>query len=429
MSKETRVNQYILIQLGWCLLAAGLLLYTKTMVYDVLMFSPRNDFGHLYCAGFLAARGGDMFDAELMFRTRDQIGIRSINPFVYPPFFAVVLIPFSWVSYNHAWLIFNAISHAAFFCALHFLIQSFRKQDEPLPLWWGGLLFFSSLFTPLQKNYMAGQMNTFMLLVIAAAWYCYVLRKTWMMGIILGAGTAIKIAPGFLLLYLLYKRRWIASAFFLITVGISLGISIPYLNKDIHIHFLDEVRQMSYGSSTWSEYGQHYHVEPHNQAPAALWQRLLTDNPSTSGMISSPQFAKVISYITALLILILLVWKSRFHHELTAYEMALWSFGMLWIPSLMWDHYLIQLLFAVVVGLRLILNGNLCCLWMFFAGITLMGMDYIGNFDYPPFKSGILVLMMNVKLYGSILLFGFLYSNKDQPGTTSNRMTVPSSKI
>lgn len=421
------MNQHFLQRLGWCLLTCGLLIYIKMLVYDVLMFSPRNDFGHLYSAGFLAARGGNFFDVELIRYAAGQNGIPSLNPFVYPPFFALVLIPLSWVSYNMAWIIFTLFSHAAYITSLYLLISLFRKKDEPLSLWWGGMFVFSGLFIPLQKTLMAGQMNTFMLLVIASSWYCYSKQKTWFMGMILGLGAAIKIAPGFFILYLLYKRQWVASITFLFTVGATVVISTTMLKMDIHWDFLDEVRQMSYGSSTWAELGQHFHVEPHNQSPGALWQHLLTQNPTTSGVIDSPSTAKFVSYITAILILVFLVWKTKFNAELTAHEMALWSFGMLWIPSLMWDHYLIQLLFAIVVGARMILNGKTCCMWLFCVGIVLMGMDYPYNFDYPPFKSGLGVLMMSLKLYGSVLVFLFLYGNSNQTALISNTTTEPSS--
>lgn len=422
-----QMNQHFLQKLGWCLLTSGILIYIKMMVYDVLMFSPRNDFGHLYSAGFLAARGGNFFDIELIRNAAGQNGIPSLNPFVYPPFFALMLIPLSWVSYNMAWLVFNFLSQAAYFASLYLLIDLFRKKNEPLVLWWGGMVLASSLFIPLQKTFMAGQMNTFMLLIITLSWYCYSKQKAWLMGMVLGLGAAVKIAPGFFLLYLLYKRQWVGSFVLLLTVGITLLISCTMLKMEVHWDFLDEVRQMTYGSSTWAEVGQHFHVEPHNQSPGALWQHLLTQNPKTSGIIDSPSLAKIVSYITAAFILLLLIWKTKFNTELTAHEMALWTFGMLWIPSLMWDHYLCQLLFALTVGMRFILHGNTCYMGLFFVGIVLLGMDYPYNFDYPPFKSGFGVLMMSLKLYGSVLLFIFLYCNGSQTATISTTTTEPSS--
>ncbi len=414
------MDQRLLHKFGWWLLAAGMLLYAKNMIYDVFLLSHRNDFGHLYCAGFLAARGGDIFDPQLLLSAAAQNGIERVNPFVYPPFFAIVLIPLSWVPYNSAWLLFNLLSHTAFILAVSCIIGSFRKQHEPAALWWGGLIFVSALFAPMQKTYMAGQMNTFMLLVIAAAWYSCVHQKHYIMGVILGLGAAVKVSPGFFFLYFLYKRNWKAASALLFTLAVCFGISYAYFGQKIHLNFINEVQQMSYGKSTWAQFDQKYHIEPHNQAPSALWYRLLTDNPTTTGIVDAPGTAKALSYFTAVLILAVLIIGSKWNAEANARELALWSFGMLWIPSLMWDHYLIQLLFAIAVGFRIILNGQTCRGWLFFVGMALMGMDYPFHFDYEPFKTGSGVLMMNLKLYGSIMVFLYILRNQDQSETISN---------
>lgn len=398
--------------------------YLREHVLLLSHTATQNDFKHLYLAGFLAARGADFFDITRMMHAKTLLNVPGgINPFVYPPFFAILLIPLSYLSYNAAWWVFTFLSHAAYFASLAFIIRLLRRDDEPLACWWGFLLTLSAAFFPLMKSYSAGQMNTFMLLAITwAAWEAS-RRRDLRVGVILGLGAAVKIAPGFLLLYFAWKRRWTAvysGAAVLVFTGL---FSLAFLGWGVHASFLNELPQMGYGSSTWAEYGMRYHVEPHNQAPAALWYRLLTHNPETQGVINAPGLAKSLSYLTAFSILGFLLWITpRRSKNIDSIDFALWTLAMLLLPSLMWDHYCVQALLAIAVTARILISGSprgtvLLGVAMFFV-LTPYLYD---RFDFPTglrwldsqgFRSGWMTLLMPIKLYGLLLLGAFLIINR-----------------
>ena len=119
-------------------------------------------------------------------------------------------------------------------------------------------------------------MNTFVLLVLCCSLYLLQRRRDEEAGIVLGLGAAIKLAPAFMLIYLAWKGRWRAVIAGAVVVVLSFVISCGVLGFDVHRPFLKMTGEMSYGHSTWAHLDQHYHVDPYNQAPSALWYRLFT---------------------------------------------------------------------------------------------------------------------------------------------------------
>lgn len=404
---------------GCILLILGGVFYLQAALFQGFLFAHRNDFAHLYIAGYLANHGGNFFDPAQALRVHRALEIPTgLNPFVYPPFFAILLIPLSWLTYDAAWSIFTLLSHCAFFISLTLLVRMFRQEFEEPLLWWGGLVFFSAIFTPLINTYTAGQVNTFLLLIICLAWYAIRQGQGICAGVVLGLGASVKVTPAFLLLYFAWKREWRVFLSGILILLLTFLISWLVLGAEVHTSFLSEVPQMSYGSSTWAQFNQHYHDEPHNQAPAALWYRLLTLNHSTLGIKNSPLLARLLSYLTAFILLSLLIWKTPIKPPPSAWEYSLWLIVMLMLPSLMWEHYLVQVFFAIAVALRLFLDrarledlsGYKASLLALALG--LMAVPYLYNFE--PFRQGWLTLAMSVKLYGLLCLVVFLLWNRPQ---------------
>lgn len=403
--------------IGLFLLIMGALFYAQSS--GLLSYlSHRNDFAHLYLAGYLADRGGDFFNASLMLKAHKALAIPTgLNPFVYPPFFALLLIPLSWFSFDTAWTFFFIVSHLAYLAALALTIRLLCKPGDSRLFWWGILLSLSACFYPLPRTYSAGQMNTFILLCIIGAYFLYTRKRDWAAGITLGFGAAIKVSPAFLLVYFAWKGRWKTVMAGGLTILISVLLSLAWLGPERHREFLQEVKQMSYGSSTWAQYGQHYHVEPHNQAPSAVWYRLLTHNPSTTGIIDSPSLAKTFSNLTALVILASLLFLTPvFRGPCTFWEYGLWTIAMLLLPSLFWDHYLVQIIPVIAYALYRQWTEDTKWGLSLAIGTALLALPYY--YDNPYFKHGFWTLLMAIKLAGILLLVAWLLGNR--PKETEN---------
>lgn len=405
--------------LGIVLIVLGIFFYLHSSVF-LSYFSHRNDFAHLYLAGFLAERGGDFFDPALMLKTHKALSISTgLNPFVYPPFFALLLIPLAWFSYDTAWTLFFLLSHAAYLAALALTVQFLCKPGENRLLWWGVLLGLSACFYPLPRTFSAGQMNTFILLVLTSAWFLHTRRWHRTAGAVLGLGVAIKVAPAFLLLFFAWKGRWQTVLAGALTLALTVAISLAWCGPQRHSAFLQETRQMAYGSSTWAQFNQHYHVEPHNQAPSALWYRLLTQNPSTTGIANRPTLAKALSILTALAIVaaLLRLTLAGNRHE-TFREYSLWLIAMLLLPSLCWDHYLVQTIPILAFSLHQAWTRETRWLLPLALGLGLLAIPYY--YDAPLFKQGWMTLFMAVKLLGLGLVTAFIIHNSAPPVPTAS---------
>ena len=419
---------------GTILCAIGIWFYAQSAINSGFFYPTQNDFKHLYVAGYLADRDGDFFNDRILrstfsyLRTKDHIN-DGINPFVYPPFFAWILIPLSQFSYHLAWFLFTLLSQTAYIASLAFLVRILCRNEESQLFWWGVLMALSGCFYPVFKTYSAGQMNTFVLLVLCCSLYLLQRRRDEEAGIVLGLGAAIKLAPAFMLIYLAWKGRWRAVIAGAVVVVLSFVISCGVLGFDVHRPFLKMTGEMSYGHSTWAHLDQHYHVDPYNQAPSALWYRLFTQNRTQRGAIvaigiaDSPALAKGLSYLTALLVMGSLLWITRRgNRQCDTAEFSLWSLGMLLLPSLLWDHYLTQAMLAIAVALYLAWGGHRKALWAL--GIRSAAMAFPFQHDYDAYKVGFFTLVMSVKLFGLLFLFLFLALNRQCEVTVKDDFSI-----
>lgn len=408
---------------GIILCSIGLWFYLQSSINFGFFHPTQNDFKHLYVAGYLADRGGNFFDDEKVLSTytfldyKDRI-TGGINPFVYPPFFAWILIPLSQIPYHTAWFLFTCLSQTAYIASLALLVRVLFRDENSQLFWWGVLMALSGCFYPLFKTYSAGQMNAFMLLVLCLAIYFLQRNRDEEAGAILGLGAAIKIAPAFMIIYLAWKGRWRGVISGSIVIVLSVVISYSFLGMDVHRAFLETTADMSYGNSTWPQHDFHFHVDPYNQAPSALWYRLFTQSqtqhgPIAIGITQQPALAKGLSYLTALLVLGGLVWMTRRNDKkLDLTEFSLWTLGMLLLPSLLWDHYLTQAILAIAVSLHLAWQGRRRALWALGFGIAAMACTF--QHDHEWYKNGFMTLIMSIKLYGLLLLFLFLAVNRNE---------------
>ncbi len=404
---------------GILLCTIGFWFYCQSTLDAGYLHATRNDFAHLYLAGYLAERGGNFFDDHLLLNTHRHLNIPTgLNPFVYPPFFGLLLIPLSKFSYDMAWLLFTMLSHAAYFAALALMVRLIRQDEEPGIFWWGVLMALSACYYPLVKTYSAGQMNTFMLLLVTGGAYLLRDNRQFEAGCLFGLGAAIKVTPAFFLLYCCWTRRWRAAAAGGTVLGISILISLLSMGVEVHGGFLSAMKDMGYGSSTWAQYQQTYHIDPFNQAPSAFWYRLFSHTETAQfgvieGIFDAPLLAKILSYCTALSVLVLLGWYTKSHaNEFSLMEFSLWSLGMLLLPSLLWDHYLVQALFAIVISLRTALYGaKRGAFWLGLA-ILILAMPYLHH--YPSFRQGWMTLFMSIKLVGIVILGVYLIKHRPE---------------
>lgn len=396
---------------AWTLLILAGVYYLRTCVCIPLFYATRNDFGHLVVGGYLASHGADVYDWEWMRKAAMQLHIPRLNPFVYPPFMAVCMIPLAWFSYDGAWVAWSLFSHGLMLGAgflLRKIVIAQHGGEDRLggPLWWASWLVVLALFYPWFRSIDAGQFNAIVLFGLVLAQWWLLKQRDLYAGATLGLLAGLKVSPVLLLFWLLVWRRPRAVAAGLIALALTVMVGLYQLGWDSLGTFMEIARQMQYGSSTWGAVMQ-FHVEPANQAPSSIWYRIFSENNWTHCWLNSPRLAYSLSVITALLIMGLTAWKTWGKWSVENYWLGVAS--MLLVPSLCWDHYLVQWLPVLFL---LVLNQprlSLLSLGLVSTAAVLMGIPFA--YELENWKHGWLILVPAHKLLGVIVTYFVLFCN------------------
>lgn len=408
------------LAIWYALLLMVVVWYGLNAVWDPLLHGSRNDFGHMLIGGFQAAWGGDLYSISEAMRVTAQYGISHFNPFVYPPFMALAMIPLSWFSYDAAWIFWSLIAHALVFSSgflTRRILVHLRGGQDPwggVPFWtvWIGLL---GLYHPWIRSLDAGQFNAVILFGLVLALYWLLKEMPLRAGLVLGLLAGMKVAPILLILWLFVWGRPKAAVSGLCTfLGTALA-GVLFCGWDNTLRFLRLTAQMSYGSTTWQEFNMAFHVDPANQAPSAVLYRLFTYNEKTLGVVDAPGWAYSLSVLVALFLLGLVAWKTwgRFTHR----AFLLGTAAMLLLPSLFWDHYLVQWLPALVILGADVRRHSGVSLATYIVAMVLIALPFtlgagaepaLLNYFHPLWASGWRVLVPAHKLLGFLLTFALL---------------------
>lgn len=147
----------------------------------------------------------------------DDFPSRSGFAFIYPPLAGVLFVPlthmdeetmelvWTWASLAAAWLVLTMASHRIAVTMERTPRRGFR-WSWLTPLAGLAALGFALLIEPLQVHLMYGQINIFLVLLVAIDLLGY--SPKWARGVGIGIAAGIKITPAAYALYFLVTKRW-----------------------------------------------------------------------------------------------------------------------------------------------------------------------------------------------------------------------------
>jgi len=405
--------------LAWLIVFCSVDLFVQRQVLDLagpaaVREIHHNDFRHMYAAASLLRSGGNIYDPEQLRAEAARREVERLNPYVYPPLQAVLLIPLASLSFPQAALAWYWIN--ILLLVLCISILSWLLGSTPRPWNYAIVVFLVAASEPVTRTLTAGQMNIALLLLLCLSFF--LLKKDYpvLAGLALGLAAALKVFPALLILMLFWRRRRRAGmAALLGALGLTLlGCAVAGWSHSLD--YLALLRQMSYGSSTWAQLGMHYHVDPANQSPAALITRLLTQDPAAGvqGIASLPGLAKFLSAAIGLILLGITFCFTRFKHSacdslrVSEPSLALAILASILIPSLMWDHYMTLALLPAVILLDRPGDSGRNTAVLILTAFSLLVIDVPINFWNPAWQSGWRVALSSVKLPAVLILFGLL---------------------
>jgi alpha-1,2-mannosyltransferase len=268
----------------------------------------------------------------------------------------------------------------------------------------------------MKHHFYQGQLNLILLLLIMACWTMERSNRSVSAGILLGIAIAIKLFPGFLLLYFFVQRQWkciaAATGSFLI---VNLATAIV-LGPKTYTAYVKDVVPLA---REWQSAG-------HNNSIPGLWGKLFEPGrkgPEAQPLSVMPQLAHW-GTLGSCLLIVALVGRRTAKAASGAdrdHVFGLNILGMLLVTPVVWDHYFPLLLLPLTtLWMRLPTTGTArtvfqvtsLLLWMpktFFWGICGIRLVEGGNWQWSLASPWQTLSGFSVHLIALLILFALAY--------------------
>lgn len=261
----------------------------------------------------------------------------------HPPGAVVLALPFGWLEYRSAYLAWTIFSLLCFLVSFRAMVRTSGRECRSR----GAVGLFALVVSgnAFAHQFVQGQLNLVILLLITAAWIADRKNAVATSGALIGLAAACKLFPAFLILYHLARRNWRAIW----------GAAVAFLAVNALGWFLFQ--------------GQAYQDYFLRVAPEVTKFRDALPNASLLGFWSKlfdgrfgevlpwwycPPLAQVLAMLSGLVLTSVTFWlmrsraqrsddvSARGADEDLAY--ALCCAGMLLVSPITWDHYFLLLI-------------------------------------------------------------------------------------
>ncbi len=264
--------------------------------------------------------------------------------YLYPPAFAVILIPLTWISNDLAVRIWLFLIQAAVLASLLIIYRVIGRPSRAELL---ALVAVLTTFFPLANTVLAGTMNSLLLLLLTGAWACWHRRRDVAGGVLVGAAAVFKLFPAALLPYLAWRRHWklLAAAAVTGLAGVGLGLAVTSLDHNIY-YFREMLPHLAAGTG----YRE-------NQSLAGVAARICDPDTANAGG-SAGWCGRLIDW-PAVLVLLTIVWRLTSRASRSGLEFALAVTALPLISSVTWSFPLVILILPIALLVRQAMSGRM----------------------------------------------------------------------
>ena len=381
------------------LIALVAALYAWLFVIPVFgAHAPRaDDFQDYLFAAHQLASGGDPYANFIRNHVPWDWSLSS--GYLYPPAFAVFLIPLTWVSNDLAvriWLVLIQAAVAASLLIVYAVIGRPRRSE---------LLCLAAVMTtffPLASSVLTGTMNSLLLLLLTGAWACWQRRKDVLSGVLVGSAAVFKLFPLALLPYLAWRRHWKLLGAVGVTglAGLAIGLAVTSLDHNLY-YFRDMLPHLAAGTG----YRE-------NISLAGVTARICRPSTADAGG-SAGWCGRALDWPLVLLLLVIVI-RATSRATRSGLEFALAVSTLPLISSVTWSFHLVVLILPITLLIRQAFEGTMSR----FAGRFLLlawlcfsvgpALHYLLIYHPLPHLAGILELlpMGLTRLFGEAYFIG-----------------------
>ena len=196
-----------------------ILLWVFGFVLLVLVFVPiwhslrghsTKDYWVWYQTGQTVLQGGEVYPNQW-----------HKFPFMYPPPCALFLAPISALGLTGLVIVLALVIAAAWVCSIVFSVRLATGGNGRAPLL-VYLLPSLAMGAHVWGNFLLGQPSLVLLSLMLGAFLCLQRKWQWSAGGLIAVAAAIKAFPAVAIVYLIYRRYWIATASFIVALAFLL---------------------------------------------------------------------------------------------------------------------------------------------------------------------------------------------------------------
>jgi len=281
-------------------------------------------------------------------------------PFLYPPFFAVLMKPFAQLSFASAYVVWNMVTTLLIIGAVLLSLDvGGVKIDGKLALILGVGLFS---YFPLLISQICGQIGGLILFLLAAGVWLLWKNRPWLSALCFAVATLIKLTPALAVPVLIFHRRWKWLMAYAVWMLSLLIFSVWQAGWSTHQQFWHEVMpSISCGAPVCT-----------NSSVAAYVQDLFLGHVSVpqSPPLTIPPYACAVSRYVAIAVYCLMLVRFYLRRRdglLTRDLVIMVLLGIVVSPISWWHHYTIGLLPFIYLWCKMPEKGNLTLLALFLA--------------------------------------------------------------
>lgn len=347
--------------------AAAIALHLGHAALQVAKARGPGDFASYYYGARVALEGGDPYDLPALNDLSRLEAGTDVNPYLYPPPLLVPCAPLALLPQRTARLVWLSLEIAAMAGALALLKRLLAPAAGALADWLPLLLLLlAASFAPLYDNFLMGQVNFMVLVLLLLGLERLARSRDIAAGALLGAAAMIKMSPALLCGWLALKGRYRAVASAIVAFVLFSVASLPLAGPSSQLHFYrDVLPRFSHGFPDvrlridW--FGNHSLPS----AIQALW-------PGPYPMrLSGP--ARAISFGVEAVLLVLAAWTCRRRSSdppTLLLEASIVIVLMVAFPVFTFDHHLAYLLLPMALMAVIAAQGALGKAWIPWLGLA-----------------------------------------------------------
>lgn len=383
-----------------------------TIGYQIVRMPASTDLATYYLAGEQAREGLSPYDEAALARRGRDLGFGFAQyPFLYPPPFALAMVPLAQLSYPQARQVWMVIATVALLAALAITAALLRAQSRQLGIanpWLAWLVF--TAFVPVALNstsvhndIRAGSVGCLLFLASAAIAWGLTVQRQWVSGAALALATSVKLTPIVAIPYAAWRGSWRAAIFASFLLAVSLGAALAYWGWDIAPTYVRDALLPALGREF---------PRPMNQSLDAVLARLLVTNDEVRAFAHLPWLKQTLSFLGGLAIVTLtlrtLLQPRR--RALLAVEYGTVTLALLLVMKITWVHTFAAMLFVWPCAMIAIVSAaERGAPWAVRTGLWACAGFFLSSAHFPilwqGFRAGPQSLLVNVHVVGLVILW------------------------